>query len=341
MRRLQPQCPPVGRRPALLLATTLLASPGVRARERAARARRRARQPTADTARRAADADSPATRCASAARRRVALPSPGVAEAEPSPSPRRRRGLARPRRRRSSPRRRSCARSCPAPTATSPAARRSTLSAVLVGRGADLASASLAVNGADAGAQIDKRSPREWTIHASQSSATGTHTVRVLVRDASGALGRVHLADSVGGEPESRQPPRRPAPAARPPRRPNDEPARGVGVPGRRRARPGRGAAPGAGRPAGHADRTRAAARRAGRRLSPSARATSKSSITTSSAPTRRSSRFIRELGLEDRLIWGQPNTSTLVQRSHRQPGRHSRPAAPAAARRRSIAAAS
>src|SRR5262249_19779403 len=32
-----------------------------------------------------------------------------------------------------------------------------TLSAVLIGRGADLASASLSVNGADAGAQIDKR----------------------------------------------------------------------------------------------------------------------------------------------------------------------------------------
>jgi hypothetical protein len=64
-----------------------------------------------------------------------------------------------------------------------------TLSAVLVGRGADLASASLSVNGADAGAQIDKRSPRDWTIHTSQKLANGTHTVRVLVRDASGAAG--------------------------------------------------------------------------------------------------------------------------------------------------------
>jgi hypothetical protein len=64
-----------------------------------------------------------------------------------------------------------------------------TLSAVLVGRGADLASASLSVNGADAGAQIDKRSPRDWTIHASQTLANGTHTVRVLVRDANGTAG--------------------------------------------------------------------------------------------------------------------------------------------------------
>jgi hypothetical protein len=64
-----------------------------------------------------------------------------------------------------------------------------TLSAVLVGRAADLASASLSVNGADASAQIDKRSARDWTIHASQKLAAGTHTVKVLVRDASGAAG--------------------------------------------------------------------------------------------------------------------------------------------------------
>jgi hypothetical protein len=64
-----------------------------------------------------------------------------------------------------------------------------TLSAVLVGRGADLSTASLSVNGADAGAQIDKRTPRDWTIHASERLTNGTHTVRVLVRDASGAAG--------------------------------------------------------------------------------------------------------------------------------------------------------
>jgi hypothetical protein len=60
---------------------------------------------------------------------------------------------------------------------------------VLIGRGADLATASLSVNGADAGAQIDKRSARDWTIHTSQTLPSGTHTVRVLVRDASGAAG--------------------------------------------------------------------------------------------------------------------------------------------------------
>ena len=70
-----------------------------------------------------------------------------------------------------------------------PAGAPVTLSAVLVGRTADLAAASLSVNGADAQAQIDKRSPRDWTIHASQKLSAGTHTVKVLVRDASGAAG--------------------------------------------------------------------------------------------------------------------------------------------------------
>src|SRR5262249_35617982 len=56
------------------------------------------------------------------------------------------------------------------------------LSAVLVGRGADLATASLTVNGADSGAQIDKRTPREWSIRTTQTLANGTHTARVLVR---------------------------------------------------------------------------------------------------------------------------------------------------------------
>ena len=77
----------------------------------------------------------------------------------------------------------------PAANGHVPAGGPVTLSAVLVGRGADLASASLSVNGADAGAQIDKRSPRDWTIHASQNLASGTHTVRVLVRDANGTAG--------------------------------------------------------------------------------------------------------------------------------------------------------
>jgi hypothetical protein len=75
-----------------------------------------------------------------------------------------------------------------------------TLSAVLVGRGADLATATLTVNGADAGAQIDKRTPREWSIHTSQKLTAGTHTAKVLVRDASGAAGGFTWQFAVGDD---------------------------------------------------------------------------------------------------------------------------------------------
>lgn len=76
-----------------------------------------------------------------------------------------------------------------------------TLSAVLVGRGADLASASLSINGADTGAQIDKSTPRTWTIHASQTLPNGTHTARVFVKDVSGAAGGFTWKFVVGEEP--------------------------------------------------------------------------------------------------------------------------------------------
>jgi len=89
-----------------------------------------------------------------------------------------------------------------APTANGhvPADSPVTLSAVLVGRGADLATASLAVNGTDAGAQIDKRTPREWSIHTSQKLAAGTHTAKVQVRDASGAAGGFTWQFAVGDD---------------------------------------------------------------------------------------------------------------------------------------------
>jgi hypothetical protein len=89
-----------------------------------------------------------------------------------------------------------------------PAGAPVTLSAVLVGRGADLASASLTINGADAGAEIDKTTPREWSIHASQTLANGTHTAKVFVKDASGAAGGFTWQFLVG-EPD-------PAPTAHP-----------------------------------------------------------------------------------------------------------------------------
>lgn len=75
------------------------------------------------------------------------------------------------------------------------------LSAVLVGRGADLASASMAVDGADAGAVIDKRSPRDWMIRAGGTFESGRHAARVQVRDASGAAGGFTWQFSVGDLP--------------------------------------------------------------------------------------------------------------------------------------------
>ncbi|HTD78139.1 MAG TPA: hypothetical protein VK898_10925 [Chloroflexota bacterium] len=81
-----------------------------------------------------------------------------------------------------------------------PAGAPVTLSAVLVGRGADLAAASLSIDGADAAAQVDKRSARDWTIHASRAVGSGNHTVHVLVRDASGAAGGFTWQFLVGDE---------------------------------------------------------------------------------------------------------------------------------------------
>jgi hypothetical protein len=91
-----------------------------------------------------------------------------------------------------------------------------TLSAVLVGRGADLASASLSINGADSGAQIDKKSAREWTIHTSQSLGTGMQTARVLVRDSGGGSGGFTWQFAVGDEAPPAAEPQSPAPAPAP-----------------------------------------------------------------------------------------------------------------------------
>ena len=77
----------------------------------------------------------------------------------------------------------------PGPDANVPAGGAVAVSAVLIGRGADLATASLTVNGADFGASLEKRSPRDWTIRGAQPLAPGAYTARVLVRDANGANG--------------------------------------------------------------------------------------------------------------------------------------------------------
>jgi hypothetical protein len=148
----------------------------------------------------------PPTLTASEALRQRALPSVGPIQAQPSPSP----GLTLAASPAPSPQASPTAVVAAAPPIVRtivpganghvPGGGPVTLSAVLIGRGADLASASLLVNGTDAGAQIDKRSPRDWTIHTSQALASGTHTVRVLVRDASGAAGGFTWQITVGDQ---------------------------------------------------------------------------------------------------------------------------------------------
>ena len=147
----------------------------------------------------------PPTLTPSDALRQRALPTPSPAAAQPSP------GLVASPSAQPSP---SAVAAPPivrtiVPSANGhvPAGASVTLSAVLVGRSADLASASLSINGADAGAQIDKRSPRDWTIHASQALGNGAQTVKVLVRDASGAAGGFTWQFVVGEEPPPTPPP--------------------------------------------------------------------------------------------------------------------------------------
>jgi hypothetical protein len=117
----------------------------------------------------------------------AASPSPGAATASPPaagvPSP---SAVATPSVVAAPPIVRTIA---PAANGRVPSGAPAAVSAVLVGRGADLASASLSINGADTGAEIDKRSPREWAIHTSRTLGNGPQTARVLVRDASGASG--------------------------------------------------------------------------------------------------------------------------------------------------------
>jgi hypothetical protein len=127
--------------------------------------------------------------------RQLPIPSPGAAATAPSPSA---VAAASPSAAPTPPIVRTIA---PSANGHVPADAPVTLSAVLVGRGADLETASLSVNGADAGAQIDKRTPREWSIHTSQKLTAGTHTAKVLVRDASGAAGGFTWQFAVGDDP--------------------------------------------------------------------------------------------------------------------------------------------
>jgi hypothetical protein len=108
----------------------------------------------------------------------------------------------------------------PGADASVPAGGAVAVSAVLIGRGADLATASLTVNGADFGASLEKRSARDWTIRGTQPLGPGAYTARVLVRDANGANGGFTWHFSVG-EPE---PPVAPEPAQKPAASPQPKP---------------------------------------------------------------------------------------------------------------------
>jgi hypothetical protein len=101
----------------------------------------------------------------------------------------------------------------PAQGAQVPAGAPVTISAVLVGRGADLADASLTIDGAPAGS-IDKASPTQWSISASQPLVAGAHTARVLVTDAQGVRGGFTWQFSVGAAPAPvpQKPTARPSP---------------------------------------------------------------------------------------------------------------------------------
>jgi hypothetical protein len=131
--------------------------------------------------------------------RPLPTPSPGIS-LSPSPSP---IAVASPSPAPAPPIVRTIA---PAPNTSAPTGAPVTVSAVLVGRGADLSTASLTVNGADAGAAIDKRSAREWSIHATQAFGPGAYTARVLVRDESGANGGFTWQFTVGDPDAAAQP---------------------------------------------------------------------------------------------------------------------------------------
>jgi hypothetical protein len=72
---------------------------------------------------------------------------------------------------------------------------------VLVGRGADLAAATLAVDGAEVAPITAKTNPRQWTVVASPALAPGAHTARVFVRDAAGGVGGFTWQFMVGSPP--------------------------------------------------------------------------------------------------------------------------------------------
>jgi len=99
----------------------------------------------------------------------------------------------------------------PADGTSAPAGGPVVVSAVLVGRGTDLADAALTIDGVAVGA-VDQQSPRQWTIRASLLLPPGQHTARVIVNDAGGGRGGFTWRFTVGGG-EDAVPKPRPSPA--------------------------------------------------------------------------------------------------------------------------------
>lgn len=86
------------------------------------------------------------------------------------------------------------------------------VSAGLVGRENDLATASLFVDGAEVPASVERADPRRWTIRATLPLPAGQHSARVLVEDAARVRAGFTWRFYVGTPP----PPPAPAPAATP-----------------------------------------------------------------------------------------------------------------------------
>lgn len=158
-------------------------------------------------------------------------PSPGIA-ASPSPSPNALPPIVR-----------SIA---PAGGNTLPVGVPVRVQAVLVGRGADLSSVNLAVNGQELPADGDRTNPRQWTVGANASLDPGLHTARVIVLDSTGARGGFTWQFTVGETPPAEEaeaapeptPPPAPQPAAPKPQATAAAPAPKPEAPATRAAAP-------------------------------------------------------------------------------------------------------
>lgn len=139
--------------------------------------------------------------------RQLPQPSPGLS-AVPSPSP-----VASPSPNTAPPIVRTIQ---PQANAQVPVGGPVTVGAVLVGRGADLASANLTVDGVGVAANVDRSNPRQWVVRVDQALSPGEHTARVLVTDTTGARGGFTWRFTVGEPPAEEVAPEEPPAEATP-----------------------------------------------------------------------------------------------------------------------------